>query len=353
MSDHPAGTGSGELDPEVSVIMPVRNEVAAIGDAVAAVLEQRFDGSFEVIVADGMSDDGTREQLQRLADAHPQLHLVDNPGRRTPHGLNAALARARGRYLVRVDGHSRVQPDFLQRLVGHLRAGRAEAAGGIIHAVGASPFGRAVALANDSPFGVGNAKHHYAAEPSYVDHVPFPAYVTERVRALGGWDEYFIRNQDFEFDYRYAQAGGRILLDPAVVSDWQIRESVRGLAAQYRQYGFWRARSLAKHPRSLRPRWLAPPLLVVTLVAGACLSPWLAGRILLAGSVGSYLCFVALAAERLARSGDAGRVQLAVALATMQLAWGGGFLAGLPGGLAGTLRARRAAVAKSGEGLPA
>ena len=313
--------------PEVSVIMPIRNEASEIVETLATVLSQRFDSTFEVVVADGRSSDGTRELVESVSSRDPRVRLVDNVHGGTPQGLNTALAAARGRYVVRVDGHARVPEDFLQRLVNHLRAGRCEAAGGRVRAVGSTWFGRAVAAANDSRFGIGNAAHHYATRSQLIDHVPFGAYITERVRALGGWDEAFVKNQDFEFDYRYALAGGRILLDPDVVSDWRIRERPRDLARQYFGYGFWRFRSLAHHPASLRVRWLVPPGLVATLIVGAATARTRRGRRALALVAGTYGVFVATGALSLARRrGVRIAPGCAVALATMHLAWGAGFL---------------------------
>lgn len=313
--------------PEVSVIMPVRNEVKEIEATLETVLGQVFDGTFEVVLADGSSTDGTRALIERRAAEDPRLCLVNNPHGGIPQGLNAALAAARGRYVVRVDGHSRIQPDFLQRLIDHLRAGTCEAAGGVIHAVGTTRFGRAVAAANDSPFGVGNAKHHYSDRLEIVDHVPFGAYIAARARAIGGWDESFVKNQDFEFDYRYALAGGRVLLDPSVVSDWRICETRAALARQYFNYGYWRFRSIARHPASFRPRWSVAPALVSTLAVGAAAAPTTVGRRLLSASGGSYAVFLTVASHRLASTRCCTRARdVAMALATMHLTWGGGFL---------------------------
>jgi GT2 family glycosyltransferase len=307
--------------------MPVRNEAAELEQTLASVLGQAFDGEFEVIVADGRSTDETRELIRRKAMEDVRVQLVDNPHGGIAQGLNAALAAARGRYVVRVDGHARVPRDFLQKLVGHLRSGACEAAGGRIRGVGTTPFGRAVAAANDSPFGIGNAKHHYSERLEFVDHVPFGAYVTERARAIGGWDVRFVKNQDFEFDYRYGLAGGRVLLDPSVVSEWRIRETPRALRRQYFSYGYWRLRSLVHHPESLRIRWLAAPTLVAALAVGTATVPTAAGRRLLGLTAGSYAAFLGVASRRLSAkdSGVAAR-HIVAALATMHLSWGSGVL---------------------------
>lgn len=325
--------------PDVTVVMPVRNEAASLGEALDSVLAQEGDATFEVVVADGRSDDGTGELLARRAAADGRVRVIDNPGRGIPQGLNAGLAAARGRYLVRLDGHSRMEPRYLQGLVEHLRTGRWEAVGGRVEAVGRGAFGRAVAAAHASRFGIGNASHHYRTEPGPIDHVSFGAYVTERVRALGGWDERFARNEDYELNFRYRRAGGRILFDPRLESSWSVRETVGGLARQYLAYGFWRARTLAAHPSSLSVRWLVPPALVLALLAGAAFSWTQAGRLVLAATVLAYTAFLAVGTFTLARAtGPRLAAHSAAALATMHLCWGAGFLAGAVAALAGLVR---------------
>src|SRR5882672_9459425 len=105
---------------DISVIMPVRNESGTIAAAVDSVLSQRIDRSLELIIADGLSTDGTREYLDDRAAADSRLQVVPNTAQTTPNGLNAALAVARGRYTIRMDGHSIAPQDFVKRLVEHL-----------------------------------------------------------------------------------------------------------------------------------------------------------------------------------------------------------------------------------------
>ena len=76
--------GRYPVTPVVSCVIPVRNERQAIAAAVRSCLEQRFDGAIEVVVADGMSGDGTRAVIEELAAADPRVRMVDNPARVTP-----------------------------------------------------------------------------------------------------------------------------------------------------------------------------------------------------------------------------------------------------------------------------
>ena len=105
--------------PFISVVIPVRNEKAFIGELIEAVMAQDYPPDrVEVIVADGFSTDGTREILAGLQARHFRLVVVDNPGRIVPTGLNLAVARSRRELVVRIDGHALIAPDFLRQNVG-------------------------------------------------------------------------------------------------------------------------------------------------------------------------------------------------------------------------------------------
>jgi glycosyltransferase involved in cell wall biosynthesis len=319
---------SDDERPVVSIIMPVRNERRHIEAALDAALAQDIEAPIEVVVADGMSNDGTRDVLARRADADGRVRVVDNPGGRTPSGLNAALAAARGRYVVRLDGHTIAPPDYARRLVGHLLAGECEAVGGIKRAVGTGAFGQAVAAVHGSRFGIGNARHHYGGRPGRIDHIPHGAYDVELARAIGGFSEHLVRNQDYDFDHRFAAHGGRIHFDPSISLDWHVRETPAALASQYAQYGYWKSVVLRRHPASLNARWLAPPALVATLVGSASLYRWRPARLLLVATAGAYGGVLALGGAIVGRRSGCSRPRIALALATMHLSWGAGFLAG-------------------------
>ena len=69
MSDPAGGPSSVPEVPDVAVVVPVRNAEATLVDAVASVLAQELDGTLEVCIAVGPSDDRTREVADGLADA--------------------------------------------------------------------------------------------------------------------------------------------------------------------------------------------------------------------------------------------------------------------------------------------
>ncbi len=310
--------------PHVSVVIPVRNESEAILRAVESVLNQDYPGFLDVIIADGVSTDGTRTALDQLVGQDDRVSVVTNVAKTTPAGLNAAIAEAQGEVIVRCDAHSVLPPAYVRTAVEILDTTGADNVGGIQAAVGIAPVERAIATAMSIPLGVGNARFHYHGEPGPADTVYLGVFRRQVFETLGLFDELLIRNQDFEMNYRIRKAGGLVYFDPRLRVEYRPRSSLAGLWKQYWQYGRWKRIVLAKHPRSLRPRQLAPPLAVLGLIgsfiAASQNALWL-------GVPGLYAVGLVTAAVWMAiRRRDAALLLLAPALAVMHIAWGLGFL---------------------------
>jgi succinoglycan biosynthesis protein ExoA len=335
-----------ETSPElVTVVIPARNEERSILRCLQSVQGQTY-RNLQIVVVDGASDDRTAEIVKEVAEADGRIELLVNPDRVIPKSLNLAAVHARGRWLVRVDAHSTVPPDYVMRAAEHLRTGRWAGVGGRKDGVAATPAGKAVAAAMASRFGVGNSTYHYGVRTQVVEHVPFGAYPLDVVRWLGGWDERLTVNQDFEFDERVRAAGGQILFDPDLVIHWECRQSVGELFGQYRRYGRGKVRVARLHPRSVRLRHLAAPGLVAAGAVAAVASVRRPRAAAIA--TGPYLAALAVASVRTARSLEpAARPWVAPAFVAMHVGWGLGFWEGVAAWLTGS-RARSARPADEG-----
>jgi len=336
-SQHPASMSAADPDRQqaelVTVVIPARNEEGAIGPCLESVLSQQWPG-LQVIVVDGASTDRTADVVAEFKDRDPRVELLHNPRAIIPVSLNLALAAARGVWLVRIDAHATIPPEYIRVAVEHLRTERWGGVGGRKDGRGTTPKGRAIATAMASPFGVGNSTYHYGRRRQSVEHVPFGCYPVWLLRELGGWDETLPVNQDFELDYRLRQAGYDLLFDPALVIDWQCRQTIEDLYRQYRRYGAGKAAVIRKHPRSLRWRHLMAPALVASWVLAAAVAwrrPRLAVRLL-----SPYPLVLAAATVATAPNvpEPGGRRWVPPAFAAMHIGWGIGFWSGL-------LRARR------------
>lgn len=263
--------------PRVSVVMPIYNEARWIERSLTAVLEQDYPPSLlEVLIADSHSEDGTAERLREMAVRHPgrAIRLLENPGRTPGAALNLMIREASGEIIVRVDGHAEVAPDYVRRCLSALQTSDALNVGGCVSASGVGTVGRAIALAIGSFWGNGGARYRSrpALRPTYVDTVQFGAWRRETLAKLGPFIEKWAVNEDCEFNARILDAGGKILLHPAIRATYFPRSSLPSLARQYFRYGTHKCGVIARHPRRLRARQLAPPLLVLMLFGSGALA---------------------------------------------------------------------------------
>ena len=315
----------------VSVIVPMHNERRYIERCLASLAAQDYPRDrFEVIVVDGGSADGSRELVEAMREGLPHLRVLENRGKHTARGLNIGLAFAQGEVIARVDAHAAVAPDFLRESVGALQRAAADVVGGPIQTLGEGPVGEAVALAVSSPFGVGNAVFRYSQREQWTDTVAFPAYRRDVFDRIGPFAE-IDGGEDDEFHYRLRDAGGGILLTPAIRSTYYARRSYWELARQYFGYGQAKVVVLFRHPKQTRLRQLVPASFVLALL-GAAIVALFGGLLVLPLAVlaGAYVTASLSASVVVARRrGWRHVLRLPLAFACMHLAYGLGFLTGL------------------------
>ncbi len=255
--------------PFVSIVMPCLNEEKYLEACLRSLRDQDYPKHrMEILVADGMSSDATREILARMAEEDARVRLIDNPERLQAAGLNAAIRASRGDVIVRMDVHAEYERDFVRQCVAVLEETGADNAGGAARPRAKTFFQRALAAALESPLGIGNSKFRQPDAEGFVDTV-FPGAFPRRVfETVGLFDRRAITNEDAEINQRIHEAGGKVYLSRRIVVHYYPRESLRALARQYFKYGQGRARTLWKHRRLLT---LRPALPFLALVGGAAL----------------------------------------------------------------------------------
>jgi glycosyltransferase involved in cell wall biosynthesis len=318
--------------PAVSVLVPCRNEATHIEACLRSILAQAApDGGFEVIVADGMSTDGTRAALARIAAEDDRVRIVDNPARIAAAGLNTAIRLARGAIIVRMDGHTTYAPDYLRRSVETLVASGADNVGGPYRATGEGPAQRAIAAAAESPFAVGRQRGRQTRYEGPADTVVFGCWHREAFDRFGPFDETLVHNQDDEHNLRIVRAGGRIWQSPAIRAWTQARSSLGALFRQYFGYGYWKVPVIVKHRGPASARHLVPGAFVLAVVALPALALWWRPALgLWLGLLAVYGIGLAVATVvSAARSGWDLVPRLPATFCVVHLAYGLGFLAAL------------------------
>ena len=307
--------------PSVAILLPVLNEAASIDECLQSLAEQDYQGPIEILVADGGSSDDTLDRLGAWSDRLPRLRIFENTERLQSAGLNLLADVTKSEILLRADAHSLYAPDYVSRSVEALVRVPGSAVGGPMLPRGTSNFGKAVAIAFRSPLAIGPARFHHATRPTEADTVYLGAVRRETWDSLGGMRTLPSRvAEDADFYYRLRKAGGRVMVDPAIVSTYLPRETIGDLWRQFYRYGLGKADLLFVNGQFPSWRPLAPLALVIALVAGLAL--------LILGD--PRLLTLALLAW-LAALAIASRLQPLVlaAAAVMHLSYGVGLLRGL------------------------
>jgi succinoglycan biosynthesis protein ExoA len=263
--------------PAVSAVVASRNEELHIEACVRSLLaQQEPEGGFELIVADGMSDDQTRAILARLADEDRRLTVIDNPQRITPAGFNAGIRRARGRYIAMMGAHARYAPDYLVRCLELAERLGSDNVGGPAITEAHGYLQRAIAASHHSPFSVGGASWHSLEYEGKAATVFGGFYRRDVFDRIGLYDENLIRNNDNELNFRLEQAGGKIWQSPSIRAWYTPRSSLGQLFRQYQQFGYFKVRVLLKHGRVPAIRQYVPAALVLGLTAPALVAAFTA-----------------------------------------------------------------------------
>jgi len=318
----------------VSIIIPCLNEEKTITRLLEAIHAQDFPRKdLEVVIADGLSTDGTRKRISEFQRQHKGLDIkvLDNNARTIPAALNLAIRTAKGESIIRLDAHCIPQPDYVSKSMAALEAGRGWNVGGVwdIQPSANGWIAESIAGAASHPLGVGDAFYRYTGRAGEVDTVPFGAFRRDLIDRIGGFDETLLSNEDYEFNTRIRKAGGKVWLDPTIRSIYFARPTLSQLAKQYARYGYWKQQMLRRYPNSLRLRQALPPIFVLSLITFLIVGLiWSLALWVLLVEVVSYFAILFGAALRTALEHRKMQLSLGIplAMATMHISWGTAFL---------------------------
>ena len=310
-------------NPSVSVVLPILNEERDLAACISAILQQKYDGEIEVILALGPSSDKTDEIADNLATQDKRIKLVKNPSGKTATALNLAIAASANEIICRIDGHAEISDTYIDTAVKILQKSGAVNVGGVMNAAASSGFQSVVARAMKSKLGVGASKFHTGGEAGPADTVYLGTFLKSAVLQAGGFNEKYIRAQDWELNHRLRLNGGVIWFDPRLIVTYRPRETFIKLAKQYFEYGRWRRAVSRAHPGTVNFRYLAPPvaltLNLISLILGVIINP-IFFTILMA-----YLSLLIIGGLIEGKSLFE-KLRLPSVFLTMHMSWGLGFL---------------------------
>jgi GT2 family glycosyltransferase len=271
----------------------------------------------------GPSKDSTDLIAQKIAAKDKRVKLVKNPTGLTAAGLNLAIKASSFEIICRIDGHAEISKTYIKSAVSIMKETGAVNVGGIMFADSDQGLQRTVAQAMRSKLGVGPSKFHTGGGAGESETVYLGTFKKSAILAAGGFDERFIRAQDWELNHRIRKQGGLIWFDPRLVVTYRPRKTLSKLARQYFQYGRWRRVITRTHSNTSSLRYLAPPFAFVvnllSLILGIFISPLLLLPLsiyVITLVIGGFMIGIKIADKLL----------MPLVLATMHMSWGLGFI---------------------------
>jgi cellulose synthase/poly-beta-1,6-N-acetylglucosamine synthase-like glycosyltransferase len=229
--------------PFISIIVPCRNEEKFIGKCLDSIIVQDYPKNrFQVLVVDGMSEDGTRKVIKKYTKRYSFIKLLDNPQRITPCGLNLGIKNSQGELIFWMSAHNEYEKEYTSKCIKYMKKFDADAVGGIIKPIprNNSFIGKSICIALSHPFGVGNSAHKTGINSSkWVDAAFGGCYKKEIFQKVGLFNENLVGTQDMEFCLRLRRAGYKTLLVPDIVSYYYARSDLKSFCKYNLRNGLW------------------------------------------------------------------------------------------------------------------
>lgn len=255
--------------PTVSIIIACRNEKDFIARCLDSIISNDYrKDRMEIIIADGMSEDGTRDIVIEYIERFPFIRLIDNLKKNTSSAFNMGIEAAKGEIIMIMGAHSTYKDDYISQCVDHLIKGDADNVGGVCKILpqNNSLIAESISYALSSSFGAGNAYYRTGTEETrYVDTVFGGCYKKKIFDDIGCFDEDLLRTQDSELNARLIKSGGKILLVPTIISYYYSRKSLGELFRMNLQYGYSKPLAVTKVGKVYTIRQLIPPAFIASL----------------------------------------------------------------------------------------
>jgi glycosyltransferase involved in cell wall biosynthesis len=246
------------MSPDVSVVIPVRNDAERLGACLDALAAQVGGLTVQVIVADNGSSDGSAA----LANQHPAATTVVVESRRGSYAArNAGIAAADAPVLAFTDADCTPDPDWLVEGLRHLH--------GVDLAAGAV---RMLVPREPSVWAVWDAAHYLNQEAFVADGFGATANLFVRrstIDAVGPFDPALLSSGDLEFGLRATGHGHRLVYAASAVVAHPPRTTAREFWCLQRRLGAgWRTLAArGERPWAPRDPFMRPPFGDVVLRA--------------------------------------------------------------------------------------
>ena len=228
---------------KVSIIITARNEEKYLPMLFEDILNQTFPlQNIEVVLMDSNSTDNTRLVMEEFKKNNEILsvQIVTNERQIQAAGFNEGVKHATGDVVLKIDAHSRIPADFVQKNVDEILAGAYVCGGNRPTVVdSADDFSKTLHIVEESALGSSIANYRKSDVKRKVNSIFHGMYRKEVFDKVGLADERLLRTEDNEFHYRVRKAGYDIIFNPEIESYQYIRPTFTKMIQQKFANGYW------------------------------------------------------------------------------------------------------------------
>ena len=228
---------------KVSIIITARNEENYLPMLFEDILNQTYPlQNIEVVLMDSNSTDNTRLVMEEFKKNNETLsvQIVTNERQIQAAGFNEGVKHATGDVVLKIDAHSRIPEDFVQKNVNEIIAGAYVCGGNRPTVVDSDDdFSKTLHIVEESALGSSIANYRKSNVKRKVDSIFHGMYRKEVFDKVGLADERLLRTEDNEFHYRVRKAGYDIIFNPEIESYQYIRPTFTKMIQQKFANGYW------------------------------------------------------------------------------------------------------------------
>ncbi len=252
-------TSNNEQLPGVTIILAVRSEAEHLDDCLRALAALDYPSEkLEILLVDGMSEDGTARIIAEWAGRDERIKSLQNPRKTVSCGMNLGIAAAKYDYVLWISGHAILQPAHIRQCLSTMESSGAAAVGGVLTTKGTTLVGRINAAVLSHPFGVGGGAHRIGGRSGWVPVVTMALYRKKAIIDAGGFDETLQRSQDNDLHHRMNKLGLRSYLNGEINPTYLCRNTMRGFLRQAWNNGFWNIMLSRRGYGGFSPRHFVP-----------------------------------------------------------------------------------------------
>lgn len=228
---------------KVSIIITARNEKKYLPMLFEDILNQTYPlQNTEVVLMDSNSTDNTRKLMEEFKGNNRNLsvQIVTNERQIQAAGFNEGIKHATGDVVLKIDAHSRIPEDFVQKNVDEILAGAYVCGGNRPTVVDSDDdFSKTLHIVEESALGSSIANYRKSNVKRKVNSIFHGMYRKEVFDKVGLADERLLRTEDNEFHYRVRKAGYDIIFNPEIESYQYIRPTFTKMIQQKFANGYW------------------------------------------------------------------------------------------------------------------